>query len=41
MILCICILASAVQLAQIYDTQFRERFLEEIVSGLLTTIFFL
>lgn len=39
--LCIFVLATAVWLAWIYDTQFHRGFLEEICSGLLTTILFL
>jgi len=41
MILCIIVLAAAVRLAWIHDPQFHRGFLEEICSGLLTTIFFL
>ena len=38
MILCIIVLAAAVRLAWIHDPQFHREFLEEICSGLLTTI---
>ena len=41
MLLCISILAAAIWLSWIYDTQFHRGFLEEIFVGLLTTIFFL
>ena len=41
MFLCIIILAAAARLAWTCDAQFQSRFLVEICSGLLTTIFFL
>ena len=41
MILCTIALLTAMLLTWNADTQFHYRFLEEICSGLLTTIFFL
>ena len=41
MILCIAILAAAARLAGIADTQFHKAILQEMLSGLLTTIYHL
>ena len=41
MFLCIIILAAAARLAWTCDTQFQSRFLVEMCSGLVTTVFLL